>query len=267
MMDWAKLAEPQLDGSDTAAILEYAANTRYRDIKPASGAVMWTDGRARFQHSLQYLPSNEYTYLPDYDQYVTAGLKQLDLWPAVRRQCAEFLVAVVPLTQVNHPRGGGHGCICGHYADDFGWIYVSAEDVWGFAEGIVHEMAHWKLRALGMWFEEWTDLILLNKPEELYESPVRKDKPRPMGAVLHAQYSYIHVARMTTLQLQALEKPNNQDWEWLELHLKRITEGRDTLRQHARGTPGFGDAFLSGVNEWTDRVIAEGRAAVAAVKC
>jgi HEXXH motif-containing protein len=172
------------------------------------------------------------------------------------------LTAICPLTR-GVPQGG-HGCCCGNYHDDFGWIYVTADDPWGFAEGIVHEMAHWKLRALGVQFEDWTDLLLKHQPTELYASPVRKDKPRPMGAVLHAQYSYVHVAEMVRRMYEAAPYPTPADASWLAIQLARIKEGQGTLRAHARGTPGVGDMFLEGLDFWTTEVLSTGALALPA---
>lgn len=271
-IDWKRVAAPQEDGYDTAVILELAKTGRYAKGAPEpDGSAVWPDGRARWATAIadNRKPDPSYIVLPLDDHILVKGIKVLDLWPAVRKQCADILVGVVPMTSEHRApwRGGGHGCSCGHLGDDFGWIYSTADDAWGFAEGMVHEMGHWKLRALGMWFEDWTSLILDHKFDELYASPVRKDKARPMGAVLHAQYSYIHVARMTTLALQAKGKAaDQQDIEWAELQLSRITEGQNTLREHARGTAGVGDLFLQGVDEWTTSVIADGRAIVAAAR-
>lgn len=272
MIDWTRVAAPQEDGYDTAVILEQCAAGRYgqRERVEPNGDLVWGEGRARWVTALtqHQMPSSDYAFVQTDDSIVQAGLGLLGLWPTVRRQCAELLVALSPMTTEHRRdfRGTGHGCSCGHFADDFGWIYVTADDSWGFAEGIVHEMGHWKLRALGIWFEDWTPLILDHPFDETFTSPVRKDKPRPMGAVLHAQYSYIHVARMTALALQATEKPNLQDIDWAELQLKRITEGQGTLRQHARGTPNVGEPFLVGVDAWTTQVLTEGQAIVAAAR-
>jgi HEXXH motif-containing protein len=192
-----------------------------------------------------------------------AGLALISAWPVVERQCAELVLALAPLTQGSAT--GSHGCTCGNFGDDWGWIYVTADSLWGFAEGIVHEMAHWKLRAMGIWFEHWTDLLLLNDPAERYESPVRKDMPRPMGAVLHGYYSYVHVAAMCVAMLKAAKAPTAGDVDWTEVQLSRIEEGQATVRAFARGTPGVGDEFLAGLDEWATRVLTEGREVVAQV--
>lgn len=272
MTDWKRVAAPQEDGSDTAAILGACGRGRYAE-RPAiipAGPNIWNDGRARWALELtpHQRPSPEYEVLPVGDAILLQGLRMLDLWPAARRQCAELLVGLCPMTTESRKehRGKGHGCSCGHFGDDFGWIYVTADDAWGFAEGVVHEMAHWKLRALGIWFEEWTGDLLENSPSELFTSPVRKDKARPMGAVLHAQYSYIHVARMSTLMLQATEQPSLQDIDWADLQLRRITEGQETLRTHARGTLEKGRPFLQGVDRWTSEVLTAGHDIVEAAR-
>lgn len=270
-IDWMRVAAPQVDGYDTQIILELARSGHYAERlgpKLDRNPPIWPDGRAAWVLSLEQsrLPSAEYSILPVGDQIVQDGLKLLELWPTVRKQCADILVGLCAMTTSRSYRGMGHGCSCGHFGDDFGWIYVTADDPWGFAEGIVHEMGHWKLRALGIWFEDWTPLILDHAFDELYDSPVRKDKPRPMGAVLHAQYSYIHVARMTTLALQSTEKPVQQDIDWAELQLKRITEGQATLRAHARGTLGIGAPFLQGIDAWTTQVIQDGQAICAVAR-
>lgn len=256
-IDWKRVAEPQEDGYDAKVTLQYLEQSRYAQHmkQPPSDAVkVWPEGRSVFVNMAASCckPSNDLTDLPYDAPTVRKGLAMLDLWPAVKRQNQELMIALSPLSL-----GGsesGHGCTCGNYGDDWGWIYVTADNPWGLAEGIVHETGHWKLRALGVWFENWTDLLLLNDPKDRYVSPVRKDMTRPMGAVLHAQYSYIHVAEMCVRMLAASDKPNSSDYEWTELQLTRIAEGQGTLREHARGTPGVGEPFLDGVDEWTTRV-------------
>lgn len=270
-IDWTRVAAPQDDGYDTDVITRMLGTGRYAHAAPeVVGERIWPDGDARWLPSVErtLMPSREYSILPGDDEIIAAGLALLELWPAVRRQCAMILRGLCPLTSESraHVRGMGRGCSCGHFGDNFGWIYVTADDAWGFAEGIVHEMGHWKLRALGIWFEDWTPLLLDHTPDEMYASPVRKDKPRPMGAVLHAQYSYIHVARMSTLALAATTQPCAQDIDWAALQLRRITEGRETLRTHARGTPGVGVRFLAALDAWTTQVIEDGEAIVAAAQ-
>lgn len=264
-IDWRRVAAPQEDGYDIRVTLQYLEYSRYANkLKrpPNDAPNVWPEGQARWVALTESMrPSTELHDMPLDNPFVKQGLSLIDTWPAARPLCAHLLLAICPLTT---RRGqAGHGCTCGNFGDDWGWIYVTADNPWGFAEGIVHEMGHWKLRTFGIWFEDWTPLILKNSMEDKYTSPVRKDMPRPMGAVLHAQYSYIHVAAMCTAMLKAAEQPTGADYDWTALQLKRITEGQATLREHAVGTPGVGDAFLEGLDDWTTRVLEEGKDAIA----
>jgi hypothetical protein len=82
-----------------------------------------------------------------------------------------------------------------------------------------------------------------------------------MGAVLHGQYSYVHVAQMLVKILAATPPAQRQqnDLSWVGVQLGRIAEGQTTLRAYARGTPA-GEAFLSGLDAWTTRVLETGKA-------
>lgn len=268
-IDWRRVAEPQADGYDLKVMEQCLAEGRYgaktaRTV-PADAPLIWPEGRARFiRMSDHQAPSSDLKDLPLDSPLVAAGLANLDAWPEVQALCRQAMIALCPMT-TGRPQSG-HGCTCGNYGDDWGWIYVSGDNSWGLAEGIVHEMGHWKLRAFGVWFEDWTNLLLLNAPEELYDSAVRKDKKRPIGAVLHAHYSYVHVAEMCVRILAASAKPTSDDVDWTALQLRRITEGVATLRAHARGTPGVGDEFLAGLYDWTDRVIQNGTALIEQVR-
>lgn len=261
VIDWRRVAEPQVDGYDIGVMRQHLNaglyGKKFAKPLPDGATLIWNDGRARFIRMTDYAaPSPDLQEMPWNDPLVKEGLAQLEHWPAVLPLVKDGMIALCPLTVGRVQLG--HGCTCGNYGDDWGWIYVTADNAWGLAEGLVHEMGHWKLRAFGVWFEDWTDLLLLNKPTELYVSPVRKDIERPMGAVLHAQYSYVHVAEMCNRMLKATAAPRGDDIDWTALQIRRITEGLGTLRTHARGTPEVGAPFLTGLDDWTARVIAEG---------
>jgi hypothetical protein len=268
-VDWRRVAEPQEDGYDVQVALDAFTRSRYAHKTPRAlphdVPLVWKEGRASFVRLADNVaPDDVMKDLPTDDRRVQQGLLLIDTWPAVRLGCAQLLIGLAPLTMgFPDASGGGHGCCCGNFGDDFGWIYVTADSASGFAEGIVHEMAHWKLRAFEIWFEDWTQALLLNRPDELYASPVRKDMTRPMGAVLHAQYSYVHVAAICNAMLKATPDPTKDDYDWTALQLRRITEGQGTLREFARGTPDAGVPFLEGLDNWTARVLKEGWDAVA----
>lgn len=266
-IDWSRIAEPQPDGYDIRATLDHLPQSRYgtQGLKPLPPGAprIWPEGRAVFVRMADAMqPSSALKDLPHDDPSVKAGLALIDNWPAIRPLCAHLLLALCPMTQGRNQLS--HGCTCGNFGDDWGWIYVTADNDWGFAEGIVHEMAHWKLRTFGVWFEEWTPFLLANSMTDRYVSPVRKDMERPMGAVLHGYYSYVHVAALCVAMLKASKTPTSGDYDWTDLQLKRVTEGQATMRAHAVGTPEVGVPFLAGLDAWATRVLEEGHAAMAA---
>jgi prolyl 4-hydroxylase len=120
-------------------------------------------------------------------------------------------------------------------------------------------MAHQKLRVLGVAFESAASVVG-NNPATLYDSPIIKDRLRPMTAVLHAEYSYVHVTALDIHMLQAERDPTRRAvlGSVLETNLSRIEEGYDTLRKHFE--PGeHGREFLEGFFAWTERTIASAR--------
>src|SRR3990167_4406497 len=68
---------------------------------------------------------------------------------------------------------------------------VTTYDPQGCAQGIYHEVGHLRLESLGMHIEGHDNRLILNGPEELYDSPVRFDKQRPMEACIHGLYAWI----------------------------------------------------------------------------
>ena len=129
----------------------------------------------------------------------------------------------------------------------------------GLAEAVVHEMAHQKLRVLGVSVESATTVVG-NNPSDLYVSPIIKDRLRPMTAVLHAEYSYVHV---TTLDIHLVQAERDSTRRKilrgvLERNLLRIEEGYETLRKYF--VPGeHGREFMEGFYTWTERTIASAR--------
>lgn len=269
-IDWTRVAAPQADGYDTRVVQRYLAEGPYstRPVRPVpEGYPLWPDfeGPGRLITMADHTrPSPELFDQPPDHTLIQQGLQLLTHWPGGERLCQELVRAVCPLT---HNKGEqiGHGCTCGHFGDDWGWLYVTADNAWGFVEGLVHEIGHWKLRAFGIWFETWDTTLLANSPADLYDSPVRKDVPRPMGAVLHAQYSYIHVAQLCVRVLASLATPTKSNVDWTQLQLDRITEGQATVRAHATPSDEAGADFLHGLDAWTTDVLAEGHATIARV--
>lgn len=256
-IDWSRMPRPRSDRYDTRKI---AALAREMYGLPSSRALVngpsMFEGRVPLVH-LPDNPSAELSNAPFDHPNIKRGAKVLKLWPAMYEQCAALLTSVRPLVDARYPADDDHGagCSCGN-TSSFGGIESTVHGGLGFAEGIVHEEAHWKLHAMGVHLEHWTHLVA-NTPDELFDSPIRKDKPRPMGACIQAQYSYLHV-----LELNIVAQRNGIEAGMLQLNRDRMEAGRETLKQW-RPTAGSGRAFAKAMDAWTVKLITEADALLA----
>lgn len=245
--DWSRVAEPQDDGYDTGVIAAYAAE-RYgfapRAERPEGPA--WLDG---WVPMVRQDAGPALTAAPFDHPHLILGERLLDAWPAFREQARRLLTAFAPIWGGNAPNPRQSGCSCGGLKE-WGGVTVTVDSPPGFAAGVAHELGHWKLHALGVHLEEWDAGLLANDPAELYDSPIRKDKPRPMGAVLQAQYSYLHV-----LDLELRMRARGEEFTMWDLNAKRIAEGSATIRAHVRTTED-GAAFVGACLAWGDRLVA-----------
>lgn len=174
------------------------------------------------------------------------------LWPEMASHMAQVLHAVYTLSGREDASECCYGCVSGHDWETLPMtIYALAANPESYCEGWVHEEAHVCLHSMGVHMEDWDDTLLLNGPDELYESPVRKDKLRPAGAILQGFYSYVHVV----------------EWEWrltdsgcdlarpsLEVNQHRLEEGLLTIDKNLRFTPA-GKVFWRTLAEWTTELL------------
>ena len=170
------------------------------------------------------------------------------------------------------------GCSCGPISTPkSGTIEVSSTyyNPIGAGDGIIHEVWHQRMHALGINFETHAGLFFTNRGDELYDSPIRKDKLRPMPAVIQAQYSYIGVTEYyktlidqlfdpITAELDSIPKYPNLHTatldNWLKMSARnvyRIREGSVIIRDNVKPTPNIGERFIQGYLKYSDRVITE----------
>jgi len=187
---------------------------------------------------------------PD-DPRVGEVLSLLDrAWPFGYQRAARSVSGWHPVECVEPM---GRGCHCGQSPD--GWVFSTVNDVPGAVEGILHEMGHLDLHKLGVHLEEWDSGTLLNDPGERYPSPIRtlpdgSPEPRPMGAVLHAAYSYMWVSEF---DLRAW-RGGLIGREYFDGNVVRVRRGVPTLREHCRPDEQFSE-FLSRVLGWGDELL------------
>jgi len=190
------------------------------------------------------------------DPRIPKVLTWLDLWP-------EGSKAVRSITDIWWPllmrdEGTGLGSCCGHDTPTNDRpctvVYSTLFDQVGGAEALCHEAGHLRLHALGIDLETHDGYLLANLDDEMFESPIRKDKLRPMSAVLQAQYSYVMICNFDVIiATYDLE----QSRAHLDFNLPRIAEGIQTIEKNARWTL-EGGQFWSGMRSWTDRILSEG---------
>ena len=164
----------------------------------------------------------------------------------------------------------GRGCTSGHF--EIGNIekaprhmhnfiktavYVSINNMQGCAEGIYHEVGHARLEALGLGIDNHDGMLILNTPNELYNSPIRKDKQRPMSAVIQAIYSWIIFSEN---DIQCASIPNNleESANYLIGNLPKIEDGLAEIRSHVKCTA-QGIDFMDGYFEWGEDVVVRGK--------
>lgn len=195
-----------------------------------------------------------------------AAARLLARWPVAAAQFKALIDTVYPYTSPEQARLGqlALGSSSHSYEDDFGGIHVTVDCALGLAQALVHEMAHQKLRALGVSFESAARLIV-NPPSQRFESPIRKDCLRPMTAVFHAQYSFIHV---TALDLAMLATATDEHEQQLILMLlarnvPRMQAGYAEIEQHIQ-VDAAGAQFLAAFMSWSAEVIRKGEAVLQA---
>jgi hypothetical protein len=254
-VEWERLAEPQLDKYDSVQVLELGLQRGYKLQRPPS-EVMAFDGHVAVipndsWDSAQFRPASV-----DHINIGT-GCNLIRAWPSAFEQCQCLLSAIFVSNTVSAAPTTWGSC-SGPGSAGFGSVCATVDHPVGFAEAIVHEMAHHKLRAMGVEFESSSQL-LTNCPSEVFPSPIRYDKLRPMSAVLHAEYSYTYVAALDIAIIRAND-PMSKDILRFSLakYLPKLEFGISVLRKSAR-TDLAGSKFLAALLQWTERILAEGR--------
>jgi len=289
-IDWTRIAKPQPDGYDShiiAAIL----NEKYgwNKISPTS-ELRLCNGAVAVVQDRQY-PSDEVgrsdNPMIDGVSYITpevcAGIDRfLTAWPAGAQMLELFLDeywAKWSKTMTPHARG----CSSGHYEIKsclekhqrtsglvLNAVYVTANDWQGCAEGIYHEVGHARLESIGIDIGAHDNRLLLNGPNELYDSPIRWDIKRPMSAVVQAIYSWIMFCEadiQCAVNLQGYDTKDSEHKQtpaeasciYLIGNIPKIQDGLVEIRNNIKVTP-EGREFFNGYLEWGDDVVSRGLA-------
>lgn len=261
MIEWARVAEPQADQYDTHVTLACAAANGYLR-RPTEGLHTIADGAVAIRVLDQPdLAPPRFAIAPPDHPNLPKAIDFLRRWPAAYEQFQALVDSVHACSDSTIPPALLEVTVgsCSHSHEQwFGTMCVTVDNALGTAQAFVHEMAHQKLRALGVSVESARRLVS-NDPAELYPSPIKIGRQRPMTAVLHAQYSFIYVIELD-LHMLATEEDERMRHHILQLLLRnvvRMEAGHETLARNVR-TDDDGARFLDAFLTWSRRAIAAG---------
>lgn len=270
-IDWTRMAEPQEDQYDTGVIWERVTTTitplrrEPHARRPIGGAPAIFDGAVAVRCLRERGPRYPVCENAPLDHpHIAAAVELVRRWPAVFEQYRRLMDSFHPLTDTSIPpekRAVSLGSSSHCEQAWFGTMYATVDDPLGLAQAFVHEMAHNKLFGLGLYLERSTSGLIVNPPDRLFNSPIRKDRLRPMTAVFHAQYSFMHV---TELDIRMIESATDDTVRRRALHLlrrnvRRMMEGDEELRAHVQ-VDEAGACFMDGFQRWSERVLGRGNA-------
>jgi hypothetical protein len=287
-IEWKRVAKPQPDGYDSEVIASIL-NEKYgwKKIQPTSelrlcnGAVAVVQDRQYTPEQISH-PSNPMTDgMPYMTPEVCAGIDRfLMAWPEGGQMLQLFLDEYWAKWSKFMDKHG-RGCSSGHYEmksclHDYGLtkglvlnaVYVTANDWQGCSEGIYHEVGHARLESVGIDIDTHDSRLLLNGPDELYDSPVRWDIKRPMSAVVQAVYSWImfceadiqcakNLTGYDTKHPEQQQTAAEASVSYLIGNIPKIQDGLTEIRNNIKFTP-EGKDFFDGYLEWGEDVVARG---------
>jgi hypothetical protein len=270
-VDWTRMAVPQSDGYDTRMTLLLATHGR-SPLRPApyrrrsvDGEVAFCDGEVAIRAASGGGPfSRNIIPAPPNHPHLPIGATLLARWPAAYAQFKQLIDTVYPYSDVSQAKLGplAFGSSSHAFEHDFGSVLVTVDDPLGLAQALIHEMAHQKLRALGVSLEV-ADRLITNPPDQQFDSPIRKDRTRPMTAVFHAQHSFIYVTALDLYMLdaEADEEQRDRILMLLARNVPRMQAGYDEVARNIT-TDAAGGLFMESFMRWSLDVLERGQAAL-----
>ncbi len=268
MIEWERMAVPQADQYDTKTILRLA-ETQTSPLRselyvrrPVGNAPTVFDGQVAVGYVDQDVmgPPNFVNAPPDHPNIPKAA-DYVKCWPEIYEQFKRLIDTVHPFIDTTmDPRHQDVSVGSSSNSNEhlFGTLCATVNDPIGLAQAMVHEMAHQKLRAMGISVETAARLIV-NPLDDLYESPIRKDRSRPITAVFHAQYSFMHVTQLDIKMLEHIDDESTRDAVLclLARNVIRMEAGHEVVANNIQ-TDVDGKKFIGAFLEWSENVLREG---------
>ena len=271
---WYTLARPQPDGRDISLLAQYENNRTGWVKATPNTAVTLLDGTIavyagpRLHRGMgpnaRAATSEEITAA-----WATEQEKYLRAWDVGCEALKHYLDEYWAYEMVNDDGSLRHGagCSSGHISFDRDpevtshCVQVTKTDLQGCAQGIFHEYAHLRLETLGIEVETHDGILLLNGPDELYDSSVRFDIKRPMSAVLHGVYAWLMFTENDYHVYQANAcgcNPSHAKSRFIQYsqhNIPKIQNGIAEIQRYGKFTP-EGAEFIRGVYDWADDLCA-----------
>jgi len=265
-IDWTRVGVPQEDGYDTEVTKQLALERYGWEKKwPEKGDLTWLDGKVLLVEPTDHVSVRHTPAKADHPHIALAEQFLRQSWPEMFVQCQELLQSLhIYILDGARIQPMGFGCSCGPKGDRVSFeIMVTINGALGILEGVVHELAHNKMKDHGISLYHWERLLTtphateveieLGRGPNVYLSPFRKDKLRPMGACLSAHYSYLHVAEMI-LKLVSSGSVRADDCEqWLRLQKARCVEGQELI-DHQITTDVEGASYFASLTTWAKSI-------------
>ena len=257
-VSWDRLAEPQEDQYDSQVVLEFARRRGYVRSEPGVHPTFF-DGKIAIRNDCPHLGPDCVLTGADHPN-ISRACDLVRSWPAVFTQLQLLIESVNVFLHTGSPyNDDGIGSSSGSGGSEFGMVSSTVNSAVGFAGSLVHEMAHHKLRALGVQFET-ADRLIRNPPEQKFRSPVRYDCLRPMAAVLQGQYAFTYSAALCLAIVRPRTNPGRDRRiaeEALAVKLPKLVFGLEVLNRRAE-VDAEGAAFLEGLFSWSYRLFDDG---------
>lgn len=278
-IDWSRMLEPQDDMYDVENItliankmFGYEKPKMSNDIDFFGGEILLFNKKEHGDFLSSDLESDETKEI----------LKEVDfliktLTPKYYSSIKKFLDGYAPFGEKGIETSKTFiGCICGPATKTYDTSHLLGSpavsvtsclsSVIGAADGIIHESWHQRLYQMGIEMEEHNQQLIGNLPDDLYNSPIRFDKLRPMSACVQAIYSYIAVSEFHLQLLKYVIEHKETPIGAADLgnvlrinayNLHRINNGYNLLSKELIGITESGKSFRENFLDYNKRVIDE----------
>jgi hypothetical protein len=274
-IDWAALALPDPEGRGAAIARALADGRTGRWSgetslgKPRPGEPTCFDGAVAIRHARAKCHLPRYENAPLDHPHIAIAEAHLARWPGGHALVRGLVDSYNPIfdSEVPPERWATSSGSSSHFDTwRFALVYATVYDPLGLAQAFVHEASHQKLFGIGVLIEQ-ADRIVRNDPTRLFPSPI-VERPRPMTAVLHAEYSFIHVTELELRLLDALRDEPNRERDlavlrnFLARNLARLEPGLRTIESAIETDPA-GDQFMGAFIPWATQVLERARTILA----